>query len=136
MEDGSAHCCVFSALNQYTGLRWQRSSSHSMSKATNPEGNPCFLKRFHALASDDQNKRFLASMAAVRVLDHDSILRPTGYFVENNDYFLEMPCCAGGTLTEWLSQRSRSLTERHGVAVRLVAVLLYMHSQGEWPQLS
>jgi serine/threonine protein kinase len=107
-----------------------------MSKATNPEGKLCFLKRFHAVAGDDQtklkaHKQFQASMAAVRALTHDSILRPTGYFVENNDYILEMPYCAGGTLTQWLERGTRSLTERHSVAVRLVAALRFMHAKGE-----
>jgi serine/threonine protein kinase len=106
-----------------------------MSKAVNPEGKPCFLKRFHAAAGDAKSKlsahkQFEVTMAAVRVLTHDSILRPRGYFVEHNDYILEMPYCAGGTLKQWLSRSPRSLTERYSVAVRLVAALKYMHSKG------
>jgi serine/threonine protein kinase len=129
-------CAALRALAQYTVQSWETRSLHSMSKATNPEGKLCFLKRFHAVAGDDQtklkaHKQFQASMAAVRALTHDSILRPTGYFVENNDYILEMPYCAGGTLTQWLERGTRSVTERHGVAVRLVAALRFMHSKGE-----
>jgi serine/threonine protein kinase len=115
--------------------QWERRSLHSTSKAVNPEGEVCFLKRFGALASDSARKQFRATMAAVRRLTHDSILRPSGYFVENNEYFLEMPYCAGGTLKPWLSrgglQRPRSLPERYSVAVRLVAALKYMHSKGD-----
>ncbi len=132
---------LFRTLAHYAVESWESRSLHSMSKAVNPEGNPCFLKRFHAAAGDAKSKlsahkQFEVTMAAVRRLTHDSILRPRGYFVEHNDYILEMPYCAGGTLKQWLSrggsQCRRSLTERYSVAVRLVAALKYMHSKGDY----
>jgi serine/threonine protein kinase len=126
---------LFRSLAQYSEQSWESPYVHSLCKATNPEGKLCFLKRFQAVAGDAESKQkahkqFQASMAAVRVLSHDSILRPTGYFVENNDYILEMPYCAGGTLSQWLRAGTRSLRAKYNVAVRLVAALKYMHSQG------
>ncbi len=120
-------------LAHYVVEKWESRSLHSTSKAVNPEGKPCFLKRFRAPAGDAKSakKQFQVTMTAVRVLIHDSILRPTGYFLENDEYILEMPYCAGGTLKQWLSRKQRSLTERYSVAVRLVAALKYIHSKGD-----
>ncbi len=120
-------------LAHYVVDKWETRSLHSTSKAVNPEGKVCFLKRFRAGAGDSERskKQFQVTMAAVRVLTHDSILRPTGYFLENDEYILEMPFCAGGTLKQWLSRSPRSLTERYSVAVRLVAALKYIHSKGQ-----
>jgi hypothetical protein len=116
---------------------WESRSLHAISKAINPEGKPCLLKRYHAVAAADADsktkahKQFQTSMAAVRLLNHDTIVRPRGYFKDNNDYILEIPHCGGGTLKHWLSRGARSLMERYNVAVRLVAALKYMHVKGE-----
>ena len=120
------------SLAQYQVEGWVSISLHSVSVATNPEGERCFLKRLQAVASEEKKKRqFFTSVAAVRSLTHDSVLRLTGYFVENNDYILESPYCAGGTLKEWLSAGARTAEQKLAVADRLVSTLSYMHSNGK-----
>ncbi len=113
---------------------WEARSFHSVSIATNPEGEQCFLKRCPAVAGDEKHEatsQFLRTMSAVRALSHDSILRPTGYFIEHNDIVLEAPFCAGGNLREWLRSEARTVQQKRAVAFQLFSALCYMHSKGE-----
>lgn len=67
---------------------------------------------------------------ALSVLDHPNIVRLYAHFEENNNYFLILEFCEGGSLETLIKQRTRPLQDKIiTYAKQIVSALKYMHSQ-------
>lgn len=87
------------------------------------------LKQF-SFSDEQSNRQFIKEVNALHKLNHPSIAKIQGFFIEGDHVYVQMEYQGENNMKDWLSERQRSDFDLRFVFHQLAHALSHMHEKG------